>query len=245
MRATVAVLATNHGIIDLLQDREELLIAVVRSLVNALDAKDSSTCGHSDRVREFARLTARTMGLSEIECEQIHMAGLLHDIVKAGIPDNVLNKPGHLTSAERKMIERHPVTGYEILRHLTSFEYVLPGVLYHHQAMDGTGYPYRLQGTDIPLPARILAVADEWDAMASDRSYRCGMPAPEAEKILLEGAGTQWDPVSGEGFLRSCRDYQIRIDGEHTDLAAPGIVRSATIACMARWPAMSKMRFDT
>lgn len=236
VRAAAAVLSTNSGILDLLNDREELLTGVVRSLVNALDAKDSYTCGHSDRVAEFARLTAAAMGREESECEEIHMAGLLHDIGKVGIPDEVLNKPGKLTVKETELIQRHPVTGYEILRHLNSFEYVLPGVLHHHEAFNGTGYPEGLAGKSIPLAARILAVADAWDAMTSSRSYRDGMPYTRARVILKEGAGKQWDPACVTAFLQCLDDVHVRMDLSHQAPTAPRMIRSVAVAKMARWP---------
>lgn len=236
VRAAAAVLSTNSGILDLLSDREGLLTGVVRSLVNALDAKDSYTCGHSDRVAEFARLTAAAMGRDENECEEIHMAGLLHDIGKVGIPDEVLNKPDKLTPEETELIQRHPVTGYEILRHLNSFEYVLPGVLHHHEAFDGTGYPDGLAGKSIPLAARILAVADAWDAMTSSRSYRDGMPFSRARKILKEGAGQQWDPSCVAAFLRCLDEVRFRMDVSHQAPTAPTMIRSLAVAKMARWP---------
>jgi len=236
VRAAAAVLSTNSGILDLLNDREDLLTGVVRSLVNALDAKDSYTCGHSDRVAEFARLTAAAMGRDENECEEIHMAGLLHDIGKVGIPDEVLNKPCKLTVQETELIQQHPVTGYEILRHLNSFEYVLPGVLHHHESWDGTGYPNQLAGESIPLAARILAVADAWDAMTSNRSYRAGMSSSRAKSILQEGAGQQWDPLCVAAFLRCIDDVRIRMDLSHQMPTAPRMVRSAAMARMAQWP---------
>ncbi len=245
VRAAAAVLATNSGILDLLSDREKLLTGVVRSLVNALDAKDSYTCGHSDRVAEFARLTAAAMHLDESECEEIYMAGLLHDIGKVGIPDEVLNKPDKLTAYETELIQRHPVTGYEILRHLNSFEYVLPGVLHHHESFDGTGYPKGLTGNAIPLAARILAVADAWDAMTSNRSYRSGMAPSRARSILQEGAGQQWDPDCVAAFLTCMDDVRLRTDFSHQAPTAPTMIRSLAVSKMAGWPGNSQRDTNT
>lgn len=236
MRAASSVLATNSGILDLLNDREQVLTGIVRTLVNALDAKDSYTCGHSDRVAEFARLTAQAMGVNARGCEQVHMAGLLHDIGKVGIPDHILNKPAAVTDEEMEIIRQHPVTGYEILRHLSSFEYVLPAVLHHHEAFDGSGYPHGLHGNAIPLSARILAVADSWDAMTSSRSYRAGMSPDRATAILQDGAGQQWDPQCVEAFLK-CKDaVRVRMDAAHDEVPPPVMVRSAAVATMSAWP---------
>ena len=235
MRAAASALATHGRIRGLLDNQEQLLFGVVRALVNALDAKDSYTCGHSDRVAEFARLIAETMGLSAMECERIHMTGLLHDIGKVGIPDRVLSKPGPLTEAEMDLIRQHPVTGYEILSHLSSFDYVLPGVLHHHESLDGSGYPHGLCGDDIPQMARILAVADAWDAMTSSRPYRAGMPSDKAASILRDGSGSQWDPECVDAFFRCMDGIQLNTDRPHTSLAAPKMVRRDAVSTFMRW----------
>ncbi|MEZ6124418.1 MAG: HD-GYP domain-containing protein [Planctomycetaceae bacterium] len=186
---------------NLLAVKETLIDGTIRSLVNAIDAKDSYTCGHSDRVAEFARQIAMTMRFSPEFCERIYMTGLLHDVGKIGVPDSVLQKPGRLTDEEFDHIRQHPVIGHAILRHLKDFSYVLPGVLHHHEAVDGSGYPHGLKGDDIPIEARILAVADAYDAMTSDRPYRAGMPSEKAEAIIADGAGRQWDSNCVTAFL--------------------------------------------
>lgn len=178
---------------SLLEENGALAAGAIRSLVNAIDAKDSYTCGHSDRVADYARRIAATMHQSEEFCEQIYLTGLVHDVGKIGVPDSVLQKPDKLTEAEFAEIKRHPEIGHAILKELASFDYVLPGVLHHHEAVDGSGYPHGLKGDQIPLQARILAVADAYDAMTSDRPYRKGMPTEKAESIIDQGAGRQWD----------------------------------------------------
>lgn len=203
MSATAIIIAAHARNCGLLQEKELLLRGVIRSLINAIDAKDSYTCGHSDRVAELSRMIARSMQLSPMECDQIYMAGLLHDVGKIGVPDGVLQKQGRLTEEEFAQIKQHPVIGYEILKHIENFRYVLPGVLHHHEAMNGSGYPHGLRGEGIPLEARILAVADAYDAMTTDRTYRRGMPTEQAEQILKDGAGTQWDPACVAAFFRS------------------------------------------
>ena len=191
---------------ELFREKEDLLVGVIRTLINSIDAKDKYTCGHSDRVALMSQRTAKQLGMSEKECNQVHMSGLLHDIGKIGVPDFVLGKPGKLTDSEFALIQMHPLIGYEILKELKLISYVLPGVLSHHEAWDGSGYPHKLQGESIPLYGRIIAVADSYDAMTSDRPYRKGMPTDLAEAIIREGSGRQWDPVIVNAFLESLND---------------------------------------
>lgn len=209
MTATAVILAAHGRNCSLFQEKELLLRGVIRSLINAIDAKDSYTCGHSDRVAEVARLIARALSLDPAECERVYMTGLLHDVGKIGVPDFVLQKPGRLTEEEFALIRQHPVIGYEILKHLDNFRYVLPGVLHHHEAIDGSGYPHGLKGSEIPLVARILAVADAYDAMTTDRPYRRGMPSEKAEQILRNGVGKQWDGDCVDAFFRSIHGIRL------------------------------------
>ncbi|MEZ6039879.1 MAG: HD-GYP domain-containing protein [Planctomycetaceae bacterium] len=227
MNATAVVLAAHGRNCSLFREKELLLRGVIRSMINAIDAKDSYTCGHSDRVAEFARMIASELELPAEQCEEIYMTGLLHDVGKIGVPDNVLKKPGRLTSAEFELIKQHPVIGYEILKHLRHLDYVLPGVLHHHESWDGSGYPYGLTGNNIPLEARILAVADAYDAMTSNRPYRRGMPTAKAEQILRDGAGQQWDARCVEAFFRVITDAR-RISGRNTAPFVPVIASAVT-----------------
>jgi HD-GYP domain-containing protein (c-di-GMP phosphodiesterase class II) len=194
LNSIAAMLASQARNVGLYREREALLVAVVRALVSAVDAKDPYTCGHSERVALVARRLARECGLDEQECERIYLTGLLHDVGKIGVSDAVLSKPGKLTPAEFDEIKRHTELGWSILCELEQLRYVLPGVLHHHETFHGQGYPDALSGESIPLVARILAVADAFDAMASDRPYRPGMEISKVTTILREGAGTQWDP---------------------------------------------------
>ena len=232
MRAAAGLLAAQRRSATLLEDQDQMLTGVVRVLVNALDAKDSHTRGHSDRVAQYARLMAQQLGLSEEECEHIHITGLLHDIGKVGIPDTVLNKPGPLTDREREMICRHPITGHEILRQLSGFDFVLRGVLHHHEALNGTGYPHGLSGTAIPSEARILAVADAWDAMTSDRPYRNGMSPEHATQILRDGSGSKWDPDCVDAFIRCMDGVRIVADRAHSRPSAPYMVRRTAVSSL-------------
>jgi HD-GYP domain-containing protein (c-di-GMP phosphodiesterase class II) len=207
-----SALATYARNSSLFNDYKELLTGTIRSLVNAIDAKDSYTCGHSDRVALLARRLAAAINFDSQQCHRIYMSGLLHDVGKIGVPDEVLNKAGKLTEVEFDQIKQHPVIGHEILRHVKNLSYVLPGVLHHHESIDGRGYPHGLKGDDIPLEARIIAVADAYDAMTSDRAYRAGMPTEKAEAILREGAGQQWDARIIAAFFASIDDIQAICD---------------------------------
>jgi HD-GYP domain-containing protein (c-di-GMP phosphodiesterase class II) len=203
---SVATFLSSHGrTVQLFREQERLLVGVVRAMVNAIDAKDSYTCGHSDRVAVIARTLAAELGLSEVECDRIYLTGLLHDIGKIGVPDSVLLKNGKLTDEEFALIKKHPVIGYDVLSHLDEIAYVLPGVLHHHESLDGKGYPSGLKGLEIPFEARILAVADSFDAMTSTRPYREGMSLEKATRILESSAGVQWDANVVAAFL-ACRD---------------------------------------
>jgi HD-GYP domain-containing protein (c-di-GMP phosphodiesterase class II) len=212
MQAATLLLATHARNLELFREKESLVIGTVMSLVQTLEARDLYTRGHSDRVADIARILAIEIGLSDEEVEHIHLTGLLHDIGKVGIPDEILHKPDKLSDKEFAIIQQHPVIGHRILKDLSSISYVLPGVLYHHESIDGTGYPEGLQGDAIPLMARILAVADGYDAMTSDRPYRDGMPTQKAESIILENRGIQWDSDIVDAFFR--RIHEIRELGD-------------------------------
>lgn len=199
---SAAIMLSTHGKnLELFEEKEAMLLGVIRALINAIDAKDAYTCGHSDRVACFSRCLAEQLGMAADECDRIYMTGLLHDIGKIGVPDEVLCKPGKLNDEEFAQIKKHPEIGYTILKHLRQLSYVLPGVLHHHESFDGRGYPHGLAGENIPLYGRILAVADAYDAMTSSRPYRSAMPTEKAESILREGAGRQWDARVVEAFF--------------------------------------------
>ncbi len=203
---TAAMLASHAHNVALFEERESLLIGVVRTLVSAIESRDPYTCGHSERVARYGRRLAREIGFDEQACERLYMTGLLHDIGKIGLSDLVLMKTGPLTEQEYAEIKQHPDLGWAILRELESMEYVLPGVLHHHERHDGKGYPDGLVGTTTPLEGRLLAVVDAFDAMTSDRPYRTGMPLEKALSILQEGAGSQWDAEIVETFLKITPD---------------------------------------
>ncbi|MEM9351846.1 MAG: HD-GYP domain-containing protein [Planctomycetota bacterium] len=204
---TVTAMFASHANNRLMmQERERLLINMVRALVSAVELKDKYTCGHSERVGLFARRVAEEMGVPDQACQKLYLTGLLHDIGKIGVSDAVLKKEGPLTPEEFELIKRHPAEGWGILRELDELRYVLPGVLQHHERVDGKGYPDGLRGDAISLDGRVLAVVDAYDAMTSDRAYRKGMPHERAIAILTEGAGTQWDPIVVAAFMAASSD---------------------------------------
>ncbi|MGQ0637064.1 MAG: HD-GYP domain-containing protein [Planctomycetaceae bacterium] len=194
LSSVASILGTHQHNLELYRQHEDLLLGFVRSLVSTLDAKDTYTRGHSERVALIARRLGAQLGLPDDDLRDIYLSGLLHDIGKVGVDDQVLRKTGQLTREEFEHVKRHPVIGYNILAGLKNLRAVLPGVRHHHEAYKGTGYPDGLQGEEIPLMARIIAVADSYDAMSSDRPYRPGLQLAELERILREGAGVQWDP---------------------------------------------------
>jgi putative nucleotidyltransferase with HDIG domain len=182
---------------------QELFAGLIRSLTAAIDAKDSYTCGHSERVARIAVELARELGLPDSELGDVYLAGLLHDIGKIGVPDSVLGKRGSLTSEEFLQIAEHVLIGCRILEGFHGIAHILPSVLSHHERYDGTGYPQGLKGDAIPLLARILAVADCYDAMNTVRRYRAALGREQIEANLAQGRGRQWDGEVLDAFFRA------------------------------------------
>ncbi len=194
LQSIARILGTHMRNRELFQQNEDLVMSFVRSMVSTIDAKDAYTRGHSERVALVAKCLSEEMGLPADEIEDIQLSGLLHDIGKVGVDDRILRKESRLDDDEFEQIKKHPEIGCHILAGLSNLERVLPGVRNHHESFNGGGYPDRLQGTAIPLMARIISVADSYDAMASDRPYRVGMPLERIETIFRENIGPQWDP---------------------------------------------------
>ncbi|MEZ6068073.1 MAG: HD-GYP domain-containing protein [Planctomycetaceae bacterium] len=213
MESTAVLLSSHAHNVQAFRSKEELVIEVVRSLVAMLDARDQYTCGHSDRVAAMARHLAHLRGLSPAECETIYLTGLLHDIGKIGVPDEVLRKPGRLTAEEFALIQEHPQRGYDILRGIQPLQATLAGVLHHHESLDGSGYPHGLKGDEIPLIARILAVVDTFDALTSERPYRAPRTVDEAVAVLRQGRGQQWDAELVDLFLGATTEFVSICDG--------------------------------
>lgn len=201
MATAATMLATRAHNVELFRQKEQLLTEMVRALVNAIEAKDQYTRGHSERVALFAQRLGERLGYNPHGCQRLYLTGLLHDVGKIGVEDSTLVKSGVLTDQQYAQIRQHPDNGWAILRDLEQLRDVLPGVLHHHERFDGTGYPDGLAGEEIPADGRVLAVCDAYDAMTSDRAYRAGMPQPKAEAILRDGAGTYWDPQILEAFF--------------------------------------------
>ena len=213
-----AMLGIHSSNRDLYRQQSEFLASVVRALTSAIDAKDQYTCGHSDRV---ARISVRLAKELNCESEMLHtlyMAGLLHDIGKIGIDDAVLRKPGKLTDSEFEHIKEHPELGYRILADIKQLADVLPAVLHHHEQWDGRGYPFKLAGDQIPFIARIVAVADAYDAMTGDRPYRPGMAVERVDQIFKNGAGQQWDPEVVKAYFAAKADVQSIASEERANL---------------------------
>ena len=170
-----------------------MLSQTAMALAEAIDAKDKYTNGHSRRVAEISAKIAEKYGKSKEECEEIYLIGLLHDVGKIGIPNAIINKNGKLTDEEYDIIKTHPVKGYEILSKISVSPNLPIGAHYHHERYDGKGYPEGLKGEEIPEIARIIAVADTYDAMASRRSYRNSLPMEKIRDEIIKGMGTQFD----------------------------------------------------
>ncbi|MEW2069962.1 HD-GYP domain-containing protein [Streptomyces sp. NPDC007346] len=177
--------------------------ATIRALVQAVDIKDTYTRGHSERVGRASVLIARELGMDQGRLEALRFAGILHDVGKLGVPTRVLRKDGPLTPDERRIMELHPEYGHEIVRSIGFLDQARAAILHHHERLDGTGYPYGLRGGAIPESARIVAVADAFDAMTSTRSYRRGRPVPAALRELRRCAGSQFDPRMVRALARA------------------------------------------
>ncbi len=183
------------------QELESIHIALLSSLAQALEARDFSTCGHCKRVSHYSRQIADELGLGAEEKKCLEIGALLHDVGKIGISDSILFKPEKLDGTEWQSLKNHPQKGVEILRPLKYLEPALPAILHHHENFDGTGYPDRLRGADIPLNARIISVADAWDVMRSDRPYRKMLSREAAIEELSNYAGRQFDPEIVKIFI--------------------------------------------
>jgi len=186
--------------------------SVLSTLAQAMEKRDIGTYGHSRRVSYQARLIAAALDLSETQRRDLETAAILHDIGKIGITDFILGKQGPLNDDEKDIIKSHPQKGYEILKPLKQFEPILPAILHHHEHYDGTGYPNGLAGEKIPLYARIISVADTYDAILSTRPYRTGATNEQAISELVRFSGTQFDPVIVKAFVET--DAKSRVPGK-------------------------------
>jgi len=174
----------------------------VNTVVHAIEERDAFSQGHTDRVAEISKLIGREMALGEEEMFNLEIGALLHDIGKIGIPDAILQKPAPLKRDEIKKVQEHPLKGKRMIQDISFLEKAVPHVLYHHERFDGSGYPEHLVGTDIPVPCRIIAVADVFDALTNDRPQRKRMSFADALALIKEGGGSQFDPEVVTAFLK-------------------------------------------
>jgi hypothetical protein len=204
LQYVASLIATQLSNGKIYADLKELLFGIIRALAAAIDAKDPYTSGHSERVARIAVRLAEELGMPPAKRSDLYLAGLLHDVGKIGIDDVVLKKTGPLTPEEYRKIQLHVEIGVTILKDLKKLSHILPGVRHHHESMDGTGYPDHLSGEDIPIEARILAVADAFDAMSSNRPYRKQLSPTQISKVFQEGRSVQWDSQVIDALF-SCR----------------------------------------
>ena len=203
-----------HVIMKNIQGKEEmkvLSVEVMETLAHTIDAKDEYTKGHSVRVAKYSRLLAEKMGISSGKCDNIYYMGLLHDLGKIGVPNEIINSPTKLTEEQYSVIKTHPGLGFDILAEMKSRPDLAIGAHWHHERYDGKGYPDGKAGEDIPLEARIIAVADSYDAMTSNRSYRRYLPQDKVRTELEKNSGTQFDPE-----IAKCMISIIDEDKEYT-----------------------------
>ncbi|MDQ2938037.1 MAG: HD domain-containing protein [Acidobacteriota bacterium] len=191
-------------------ENRELFLGTVKGLAAAIDGKDPYTRGHSERVSRMSVAIAQRLGLPDDECEKIRISALLHDVGKISIDDNILKKPAALTDEEYVIMKTHPQKGYKIMSQIQAMKEFLPGMYMHHEMVNGQGYPQGLKGDEIPLMAKIVAVADTFDAMTTDRPYQQAMQFEEAIKRIESFVGTRYDPGVVTAFAQACAEGQIR-----------------------------------
>ena len=206
--------------VRLMGELERLLLDTIKAIAATIDARDGYTHRHSERVAALTAQLAVEMGLTEAERQTAELSALLHDVGKIAVPDSILNKPGKLTKEEFAEMQKHPVHGALILGNIQSatVKAVLPGVQYHHEKWDGSGYPEGLKGESIPFLGRLLGVADFYDALTSARAYRGAMPASEAIKMIADGAGKHFDPAVAAAALRLFDKGEFQVDAMPSEI---------------------------
>jgi len=193
------------------QENRDLFIGSIRMLAAAVDEKDPYTRGHSGRVAKYSEIVGRELGLSADDLDRLRISALLHDVGKIGVDDRVLKKPGALTDDEFELMKQHPIKGANIMRPVAQLAEMLPGIELHHEHMDGRGYPYGLSGEQIPMMAKIIAVADTLDAITTNRPYQSAMELDYALERIRFLAGARFDPVVVDALETTIRDGKLRL----------------------------------
>ncbi len=192
------------------EENRELFVGTVKALAAAIDGKDKYTRGHSERVARFSFAVGKRMGMDEEELETLRISALLHDVGKIAIDDNILKKPAALTDEEFEVMKTHPQKGYKIMSQIPAMKEFLPGMYMHHEMVNGMGYPQGLKGDEIPMQAKIISVADTFDAMTTDRPYQKGMELEVALNRIRSFVGTRYDGKVVEALVQACYEGQIR-----------------------------------
>lgn len=192
------------------QENRDLFVGTVKALAAAIDGKDRYTRGHSERVARFSVAIGKRLGLNDVEMEKLRISALLHDVGKIAIDDNILKKPAALTDEEFEIMKTHPQKGYKIMSQIPAMEDFLPGMYMHHEMVNGKGYPQGLKGGEIPLQAKIVSVADTFDAMTTDRPYSKGMNLEDSLNRIRSFVGTRYDGKVVEALVEACYEGQIR-----------------------------------
>ena len=217
------------------EENRQLFLGTVKALAAAIDGKDPYTRGHSERVARFSLAIAERLGLPDDEIEKLRISALLHDVGKIGIDDNILKKPSALTDEEYEIMKQHPQKGYKIMSQIPAMRDFLPGMYMHHEMMNGRGYPQGLNGDQIPMQARIVSVADTFDAMTTDRPYQKGMNLDDAVARIKSFVGTRYDEKVVAALVAACESGQIapgrvRLTGRAKELAGSFNLKPATVA---------------
>ena len=214
LNTALSLLGMAGQVEELKNENKKISEQAARTILKALDAKDSYTFGHSMRVAYFSLVTGTEAQLSKDEMYELELSAIFHDIGKIGTPDAVLNKPSRLSEEEFQIMKQHPEKSWEILKEYPQFEKIAANARFHHERFDGKGYPLGLKGDDIPVAARIILIADTFDAMTSTRPYRKGLPYEVAFEELIQFSGTQFDPNLVRLFIEGMRKEALKGEEE-------------------------------
>jgi HD-GYP domain-containing protein (c-di-GMP phosphodiesterase class II) len=214
LTTSLSLLGMAGQVEELKRENRKISEQAARTILKALDVKDSYTFGHSMRVAYFSLVTGREAGLNEEEMHELELSALFHDIGKIGTPDAVLNKPSRLSEEEFQIMKQHPDKSWEILQMYPGFEAIASNARFHHERFDGKGYPLSLKGDEIPMGARIILIADTFDAMTSTRPYRKGLPYEVAFDELIQFSGSQFDPKLVKLFIQGMKKEALKGEEE-------------------------------